>query len=626
MPDYALPVTDPNTGEDISNLPRIRVTPQLPVDPYSGNPQFNDISEVPQWMKKLTGTGGEERYQFWPERMIRSGLTVAGDVAEGKLSTDRDPITGKYYSEVDYEPNWIAKNIFGSGNFRGPAPGNVIERVQDMSGLAGMSTIGRSGKITAPAIMEDTKAATALAAFNNHANEMKAKYGNQGDLWISKQSDAELAKFNELQAPVNDYINLKQKAEKFGLIPEEYLAGVEKDKVISKLNDAGYPVSNEDAKLALSDGKITQTEYNIFISKKNNLDNILNDPKNRELLEPSDELGKFAKHKIEMINKYGDNWVAEQTNAEHNLMNKFLKEDKESIKLDNGLTLTPVRHNPFAELETGIKEAAKGVVRDEKLPINTAAQNLINKRIEFLKNELDHVIMNTKNKDQEKLLTNKLDELRAKRRELEDHASPTTDEFSKITNYALDYADRINPKGRAKRMAAQGFEDEAFHGAKEGWQDLNVKAPRDYGFYSTGNPELAEMYAGKTNTYRQPNIMPLKINTSEYLTVDAKGKGWTDINDKAIAKAKEEGKKGVVIHNVYDEPASGKLLGAPKTVYITLDPTTVRSKFAKFDENNVGKNGIMFEDSKISTAVGSDGKERKLIPVNYNPYRPGDVI
>ena len=39
-------------------------------------------------LKQLFGLGGEERYQLWPERMVRSGSTIAGDVASGKVPMD----------------------------------------------------------------------------------------------------------------------------------------------------------------------------------------------------------------------------------------------------------------------------------------------------------------------------------------------------------------------------------------------------------------------------------------------------------------------------------------------------------------------------------------------------------
>lgn len=63
----------------------------------------------------LTGNNGEERYQTWPERMVRSGLALPADVYEGREAII-DPTTGHTAQPV-------------------------IERTQDLAGLAGMSSI-----------------------------------------------------------------------------------------------------------------------------------------------------------------------------------------------------------------------------------------------------------------------------------------------------------------------------------------------------------------------------------------------------------------------------------------------------------------------------------------------------
>lgn len=53
------------------------------------------VSEHPV-IKKLFGLGGEERYQLWPEKIVREGLSAAGDVLAGKVPTwSVDPETGE---------------------------------------------------------------------------------------------------------------------------------------------------------------------------------------------------------------------------------------------------------------------------------------------------------------------------------------------------------------------------------------------------------------------------------------------------------------------------------------------------------------------------------------------------
>jgi hypothetical protein len=117
--------------------------------------------------------------------------------------------------------------------------------------------------------------------------------------------------------------------------------------------------------------------------------------------------------------------------------------------------------------------------------------------------------------------------------------------------------------------------------------------------YSSDSPALANLYT----TYHGPeegadrSIEKLFLNTDDYLVTDAKGKNWSNFNSYAIQKAKEQGKKGVVIKDVYDEPgggggigkggAKGSRLGKSATVYITFPEggATRRSASAAFDES-----------------------------------------
>lgn len=93
MPNDQLPIDyDPATGIPLTPL-------ALPVDDGP-----NPIAA------KLFGIG-QERYQLWPERMIRSAVTLPGDVTSGQLPI-LDPQTGRTSEKV-------------------------IERAQDLAGMAG---------------------------------------------------------------------------------------------------------------------------------------------------------------------------------------------------------------------------------------------------------------------------------------------------------------------------------------------------------------------------------------------------------------------------------------------------------------------------------------------------------
>lgn len=158
-------------------------------------------------------------------------------------------------------------------------------------------------------------------------------------------------------------------------------------------------------------------------------------------------------------------------------------------------------------------------------------------------------------------------------------------------------------KEEADREAARlagGYTTPAYRGIRvtEG-QDFN---PVHHGYnspylgeshYSSASPQLADMYAGyhskwpgefpKEGVFPEGSSgVPLWLNTNDYHVADAKGAKWTEFNAKAMAEAKEQGKPGVVIHNVWDEPNSTKNLSSPQTIYITF-PTgvpTIKSKFA----------------------------------------------
>jgi|SRR5882672_1816064 len=126
--------------------------------------------------------------------------------------------------------------------------------------------------------------------------------------------------------------------------------------------------------------------------------------------------------------------------------------------------------------------------------------------------------------------------------------------------------------------------------AFRGTRQPNRQVPQVGGegqYFSTQNPDLAGMYAGPRTSYTMPQIQPLMLDTRNYLVHDAKGKSWSNPNANmaGINQASREGRPGVTIHNVFDEPGSGTQLGEPQTVHITLPGGlhTVRSKFAQFN-------------------------------------------
>jgi hypothetical protein len=144
--------------------------------------------------------------------------------------------------------------------------------------------------------------------------------------------------------------------------------------------------------------------------------------------------------------------------------------------------------------------------------------------------------------------------------------------------------------------------------AAHDWVDKNALAD----FYSTPNPGLASDYSKGYTFERGPNVTPLKLDTSNYHTVDAKSQTWDAVNQFAINEANQLGKKGVIIKNVYDDPEPSRSSRGPQTVYITLDPSTVRSKFAKFDPAKYGESGLL-KASGLPIHQDKDGNQ--LIPI-----------
>lgn len=128
-----------------------------------------------------------------------------------------------------------------------------------------------------------------------------------------------------------------------------------------------------------------------------------------------------------------------------------------------------------------------------------------------------------------------------------------------------------------KRTVSPELKSEAEASA---WIDKHVGSE----FFSSPNHNLAEDYALGSQ------VMPLKLNTKDYHVYDAKGGTWQAANAHAIFEAEQLGKKGVTIKNVIDNNGVDR---GPQTVNITLDPSTVRSKFAKFDPAKYGESGLL---------------------------------
>lgn len=208
------------------------------------------------------------------------------------------------------------------------------------------------------------------------------------------------------------------------------------------------------------------------------------------------------------------------------------------------------------------------------------------------------------------------------------HGSPNPLRGDKIENsgrYRIegDGPFQVYDRGLGKHISEPFSTKEA---AKD-WLDKRVGTE----FYSTPNPRLAGDYATQNPRATGHNITPLRLDTKDYHTVNAMGKTWDAINTDAIREANMLNKKGVVIRNVLDDSDPKNRTRGPQTVYITLDPSTVRSRFAKFDPAKFGESGLM-KATGVPIITDKDGNQldnnlkrltkvtHRLIPVSHDPW------
>jgi hypothetical protein len=195
------------------------------------------------------------------------------------------------------------------------------------------------------------------------------------------------------------------------------------------------------------------------------------------------------------------------------------------------------------------------------------------------------------------------------------------------------------PQRQAARLKGN-YVTEAFRGVR-------VEPGKDFQgvfkgseMYSSVSTKLADMYssylsahpgeAPKPYAYHEgASVVPLWIDTSDYLHVDAKGAHWSSFNPGAIAEAKAQGKKGVVIDNVWDEPNSTHSLEGPQKVFVTFKngASTVKSKSAaRFDPSspNIARGlipavGISGVAGAVAMAPGEAKAEESELPAGAAP-------
>jgi hypothetical protein len=155
------------------------------------------------------------------------------------------------------------------------------------------------------------------------------------------------------------------------------------------------------------------------------------------------------------------------------------------------------------------------------------------------------------------------------------------------------------------------------------------------------NPKAASTYAGEVtddwgNITRYDdggNVLPLKINTGNGLSINAKGANWGDIfspkypdaettNDIAQI-ALDKGKKSATIKNVLDNATWSKQNGVDSRLGDTIfsfNPDDIRSRFAAFDpwRRNAAIAATMGVAAPDLLANPLDDKNNRLIDILRN--------
>jgi hypothetical protein len=75
---------------------------------------FGELSPGVDWANTLFGTGEGERFQMWPERMVRSGLTLPGDIASGAEPLLPPGLRREDYTDAAPPQRGSAEGIFGN--------------------------------------------------------------------------------------------------------------------------------------------------------------------------------------------------------------------------------------------------------------------------------------------------------------------------------------------------------------------------------------------------------------------------------------------------------------------------------------------------------------------------------
>lgn len=133
------------TKNEVSN-PVAELRPEPRPEPL---PEDENLVAARETLKKLFGLGGKERYQLWPEKVVREGLTGAGEVMKtdtiSNLGLRREDVTDiPAPSEPTKDSTWLGK-ILGIAPVAAQPGDDLIEKAQAVSALAGSGGLAGAG-------------------------------------------------------------------------------------------------------------------------------------------------------------------------------------------------------------------------------------------------------------------------------------------------------------------------------------------------------------------------------------------------------------------------------------------------------------------------------------------------
>jgi GNAT superfamily N-acetyltransferase len=207
-------------------------------------------------------------------------------------------------------------------------------------------------------------------------------------------------------------------------------------------------------------------------------------------------------------------------------------------------------------------------------------------------------------------------------------ASEVTDDMMAKADPQYMFNNTPLPMDEASRMARaeeMGFDLDAYHGGRGGYDrfdpDMATGKTYDTGTWATDEPDIAATYTGSLVS-DDPAIYPLRLNTSNYGTADWANQMWGDgypftriynpkssglpvtqkisdisedwqswaSTDNAARAAGSQGLTGLKVNRVvdvgpsiYSRADNSRKIPDTSTSFSIQDPTTARSRFARFD-------------------------------------------